>query len=384
MKIEKIFGTFAISIFALSSLMSNKTITKDNNLFTLLKEECAELNITVDDSSLSVGNLIIGPDKVFGKIVDFESNYGEGYGLFAFNGDEIDLFELNLKGSSPKRDEGSTLWYKNFGQLEILGKEAETRSLESDPFDKPSEIRHALVDVSERVKKECVLPNYNSYYQGSSLAAKANAKYDSANKKDFKNYCAPVAGCVMLDYWNYKLNNKLLNLPSSYLTNGHVKEEYMCNYFEHFYDIMGTQNWGLGGLPGTHPFNAITAFRDFIEELGYTCDLWQLYDVQGYEAVFEDDYLMFVTSIDYGFVKNELNFSSSKLEFDYKFFPGLASAHAYVAYGSTDFVDEKTLDVNQEFLHIADGRSKTKSQSYRYNYITPATPDFKYKLKIYK
>lgn len=349
--------------------------------------ECSQNDVILQENSILASDVVIG-NNYKGKVVEFTHSKGVGYYIYSTaKDDKLSVIDYSFYSHSPFFEKAGDYYFPSLNSYVVVnngkintydykGNLLSDINLNRAIIEGNVNKEFATINTSNYVKKESIKKDYDSFY------------YMSNNvHPELTNYCANIAGVEMLDYRNYKFNNRLLNLRSSDLDNGHISRNKSYDYIKMFYNKMNTNGWLIpnSNVGGTHPANAVVAFREYIKQLGFECNVRQLYKVQDYETEINDNSLLFLTTFDGSFLPYKSGFFDKNiLSFNYDRYSGIGFVHAFVGFGVTSYKDKEFIKPNEEFLHIANGWSNNKTGGYYLAYTTPYNIDFSYRIEVYE
>ena len=356
-----------LQLILFNSITSVAGVNEFNNL--LQKNSYDEENIIYKEASYYFDKFTINKierEPVFtkeldylGNIVDFTYNDDqEGYFIFDNRVESPLIINFNFNSFSPYYNLDGTKIFDNYHYYTYENRHINEINLASTnggssvfqttlSFDFTEYTRMTNTSISE-------LYNYSQSYFNS-----MSGTHDS---------CTPISGVVILNYFNKKLNNKLLKIPSSGLdAEGNMSKEYAVKYFKDLYDAMMTNIV----ITGTYPPQAMVSFRNYVEKnTDYELSLWMINNMNQYLDYLSQGYLLSINTSQYYFTNQTppvlKGNSSDKYTINFNYCN--KQAHSFIGFQAFEYNHETFELPTEVFLKIADGWS-TGYGGQRYYYV---------------
>lgn len=347
---------------------NNEQIFMEKAIYEAVLEEgfiCDNLLYIKDD-------IYFSDETKGGYLIEFFGGDCIGYAIFFKIYNELKLVELNFNGHSPYYNKDGIYIYPSLGcyylKINNLYYDALTMEPLNDYF--PTKFPEFYASCNSDKKLRVPVSREINYNYGTLIQDEIldfYVEYDSGDKLYSKksNNCANIAGLVMLNYWNKKYNNNLLNLNQKYLSGrniGYEKKEELLNIF---YDYMNT-NWFLGISGGTLPNDCYNGFEKLIKEYGYNVSRDKDLSYDEMVSYINKGIPIFIVSTDYYFSSNSTTTklpTVSSTAGDYNLFIsyersyGIANSHTFVGYGYAyyDLYDSNGNNFKEQLIKVANG-----------------------------
>lgn len=348
------------------ALSDEKKKTIEDSIFTLALAE----ERYISEFSYSVEYVYYSNEEWAGYVVDFTADNEKGFAIFFDCDGRLEVIEFSFRHSSPFYGRSGQYIYPALGYYYVkIGNnyyDAENSSL----IENYSPSKEKIFYASGKNKNEGEVVTYSINYDtmrttvyNLSTSFWAGFIYDDALESTIgkKNLCAPVAGVLLLNYWNKKFNNELLKVNQSGLAyGGNFTYDTCVEYCKIFYDYMDTN---LLFWTGTTPGNCYRGFEKLIKKQnGFTSVRQTDLTFDDMISAVENDTPFFIVSKDYYFTQSStlptLRTPSTPqtLSITYDHFSGVSNAHTFIGIGILSY-DYHLNDVLgwRDFIKICDG-----------------------------
>ena len=348
------------------------TIEEETQLFTAIYTLGSQEDRFFTIQNYAVEDIHFSDESWAGYIIEFTTSQENGYAIFFYIENNYHLIELRFGTFSPYFGKDGMYIYPAIGYYIIKqnGQYYNAENMGAFTFTATEDpIFYAACGGDYRVPYTRTIPfRYSGLYEYAIPDFHCNYS-TSLTSNTNPNNCANAAGVIMLNYWNKKYDNNILNLDASEMINGNMNDSAAIQYMNIFYDYMNT-NW-IFGTGGTLPDDCYNGFKRLIEEKGRTISIEKNLNFDNMMSQLSSGRPIFITSTDYYFTQSTSSplpvpVDNTSLTINYYHYSGLANAHTFVAYGYSyyhlQFEDGSVQ--REELLKIADGWGNSRYFNY--------------------
>lgn len=354
--------------------------TEEQQILTAIYTLSAQEDHSIAINQYTVEDIYYSDESWAGYIIEFITAQENGYAIFFYIENSYHLIELRFGTFSP--------YFGKEGMYIYPAIDSYIVKIEEQYYDAETLLPFAFTATDEPIFYAARSPIYGDHFtpHTRTIPFAKSGLYEYTIPDFYDNYstsltsashpnnCANAAGVIMLNYWNKKSNNKLLNLTTTQLTsNDNMTSTAAIEYMNIFYEYMNT-NWILGS-GGTLPTNCYNGFQRLIEEKGAIIDIVKEISYEEMMSQLKSGRPLFITSVDYYLTDDTTkeNVSSlpiptdgTSLTIDYIHSSGYAYGHTVVGYGYAYYqlqLADGTVQ-REQFIKVADGWGDSRYFNY--------------------